>query len=306
MLEPMHLNQRYTTDVYLCHFSVSSPPCAVAFDSSLSMSSDASPAPTPEAPPPKAKSSTSNALDVLIRQVTTLVGTVDSLMEMHKDHMNEQKKTQSLVNNLLERMTALENHVQEASRSPPSQGQNPSDPVLSPHEAALSAALSIHADRDRLERKARRMVAINVRERDSLEETAKADEDFVSAVIQQVGLPELEDAFRKGEVTFHRHPENRNPNATEHKRPLKITLPTAMLRNATLDRIRSSARLPILFDHRHSFIRRDLSPAELALERANKQRAYEINRKEGKIICGLRDHELIYYKRTREFPSARA
>jgi len=274
---------------------------------------------TPQAvkvPPPSTTTKTSSTviLDTLTKQVTSLAGSVDSMLAMHRELMSQQSKmieqqgkTMELIMDLLTRMTVVESKIQ--SPQPMSTGPtNSSLSGLSPQDAALSAALTLHADKDQLERKSKRLVAINIEEEDSVEDTAKADQQFVESMIAELSIPALSEAYRRGEVTHHRHPERRYPNIDKDKkyrRPLKIALPSAELRNTTLAKIRYSARLTALRAHNHSFIRRDLCPSELALERTNKKIVYETNQREGKVVCGMRDHQIIYYAKPRDLNVAR-
>ncbi|KAG5639823.1 hypothetical protein DXG03_003068 [Asterophora parasitica] len=242
------------------------------------------PSPTPSSMP-----TIDQAITIILSlsmSVASLVTKVDSLVES--------------VKTLTEVITAFQS-------SPPhkdtSSFPSPLSSSLDPHvlaRSAYEAAASALRDAKMIEDKGSRAVIIGLKEESNPLETSKHDEAIVKAMCDWSDDAMVKTSFKNGEVTHHRHP----PTAPPNQRPLKIQFPNKDIRDRYLIGIRrKGGRPPPLKNSPRAYVRRDLTPTELKIERERKEEARQLNIRAGKIVCGLRDIELIYYRNPRSLPS---
>ena len=235
--------------------------------------------------------------DLVISQselTTTLKASLASLKERTKS---------------LETEVAALREVIEELKSRPSPPTVPSPDHSSSHlsteEAALSAALRVEAQRTTLESKSKRFVVMRVPEAPTEQETARNDQKLLEDIVNELHIPALTDAMNAGEIEMHRHPRQRNPNATDHARPIKVDVGSQQLRNIVLSKLRSGRMNTFSGYPRTIFCRRDLTEDELRIERANRIRCHEMNTLAGSIVYGMRDTEIIKYFTPRPFAKRR-
>ncbi|KAG5640290.1 hypothetical protein DXG03_009494 [Asterophora parasitica] len=155
-----------------------------------------------------------------------------------------------------------------------------------------SKALS---DKQDFESKEKRAVVIGSVEKTDPVEALASDQELVQALIAHSDDPDVIQAWDDGTISFHRHPKDKKPG----KRPLKIEFPSKSLRDSLLSSIRSKPGRPLPAP---AFVRMDLTPHQLLLERAAREDVMARNLLAGKIVYGLRDFSIINYRTPRDLP----
>ena len=150
----------------------------------------------------------------------------------------------------------------------------------------------------------KRLVAVGLPEKKTAAETSRADEQFVTELINEIGSVEAKAALTRGEVIHHRHPATL-PTRTDGRpvrRVLKIDVASMSMRDSLLQSVRGR-RPEALKKVGSGYIRRDLTEPELALERAAKSEARAENEAAGRIEWGVLDTEVVHYSHPRPFPT---
>lgn len=136
------------------------------------------------------------------------------------------------------------------------------------------------------------MVVIGSKECENPAESVANDEKLVESLVEYSGDPLVKKAWEDGLIRHHRHPKESKPN----RRPLKIELPSKTLRDSLLNGIRGKPGRPSPLPA-PSFIRRDLTPHQLQLEREAREEVRKKNVEAGSLSFGLRDYSVITYSR---------
>ncbi|KAF8357986.1 hypothetical protein PRIPAC_92981 [Pristionchus pacificus] len=139
--------------------------------------------------------------------------------------------------------------------------------------------------------KAKRAVWVGRPEESTPELTLASDQKAIEELCAELNDGSLSQALNDGKIRYHRHPEVK---ADRKKRILKIVFTDEKTRDQFLSLIRSKrpstvSRVP------GNFVRRDLSPYELQLERKARIDAYALNCKIGGLAYGIRDGKLIKF-----------
>ncbi|KAG5640582.1 hypothetical protein DXG03_008009, partial [Asterophora parasitica] len=144
--------------------------------------------------------------------------------------------------------------------------------------------------------KDKRAVIVGSIEKKDPKEGLAEDQKMVEALVNYSDDADVKKAFHDGLITYHRHPKDRAPG----KRPLKIELPSKSLRDSLLSGIRSKpGRTPLPSG---SFIRRDLTPLQLQMERSAREDAISKNLVAGQLAYGVRDYSIHLYRTPRPLP----
>lgn len=236
----------------------------------------------PDDPSPK-KPTIEEAFTVIVQlslTVTTLVSKIDGLIDT--------------VKSLTEVITASN---RPSSAKDTSAFPSPPSPVLA--HSAYEAAASALRDANMIEEKATRAVIVGLTEATTTHGSLKTDQEIVQGMCEWSDDKEVKKAFAEGTVQFHRHP----PSAPPNRRPLKIQFPSKEVRDRFLSGIRrKGGRPPPLKNHTGSYVRRDLTPTELRIEREKKEQIRKLNLASGHITYGLRDTDIITYRNPRALP----
>ncbi|KAF8370700.1 hypothetical protein PRIPAC_77129 [Pristionchus pacificus] len=139
--------------------------------------------------------------------------------------------------------------------------------------------------------KAKRAVWVGRPEESTPELTLASDQKAIEELCAELNDGSLSQALNDGKIRYHRHPEVK---ADRKKRILKIVFTDEKTRDQFLSLIRSKrpstvSRVP------GNFVRRDLCPYELQLERKARIDAYALNCKIGGLAYGIRDEKLIKF-----------
>uniref|UniRef100_A0A8R1UXT9 Uncharacterized protein n=1 Tax=Pristionchus pacificus TaxID=54126 RepID=A0A8R1UXT9_PRIPA len=139
--------------------------------------------------------------------------------------------------------------------------------------------------------KAKRAVWVGRPEESTPELTLASDQKAIEELCTELNDGSLSQALTDGKIRYHRHPEVK---ADRKKRILKIVFTDEKTRDQFLSLIRSKrpstvSRVP------GNFVRRDLCPYELQLERKARIDAYALNCKIGGLAYGIRDEKLIKF-----------
>ncbi|KAF8359731.1 hypothetical protein PRIPAC_85705 [Pristionchus pacificus] len=201
------------------------------------------------------------------------------------------------VDKMMRILTKIVTILETPSPTPP-----PSLPALSPvvnmarevYEACTKAVM----DKNEYADKETRAVVIGSTESKVPAESLKKDEELVASLIDYSESEAAKKALADGKVTHHRHPIDR----PAHKRPLKIKFESKDIRDSFLKGIRSKKGRPPPLVSPSSFVRIDLTPTQLALEREARQEAVKKNLEAGHLLYGVRDFSLITYKHPRALP----
>ncbi|GMT31320.1 hypothetical protein PFISCL1PPCAC_22617, partial [Pristionchus fissidentatus] len=130
----------------------------------------------------------------------------------------------------------------------------------------------------------------------------ESDQKIVEALVAYSGSEIAMKALKEGKITFKRHPEN----AERNRRPLKVDAHESIIRNSLLKGIRSkTGRPPPLASASPTtvaFIRMDLTPHQLKLEREAGIEVMKRNLAAGRLIYGVRDYSIITYRNPRPLP----
>lgn len=210
-----------------------------------------------------------------------------------------------------------------ASLSPPNP-LSPSTTVVSPSfptstspsanaNVTYAAIVKATLDRQKIEEKATRLVAIGLPEGTTEEATKEMDCKLVQELAAELNVPQFVAALAANQVNHFRHgafsgvyaqSSSSSPSSASHsrsrRRVLKLQLPSAELRTLVLEAIRRR-RPDCLKQHRGAYWRRDLTEPELILEREAKATAKALNQEAGRIEYGVRDINLYKYPKPRAF-----
>ncbi|KAF8360435.1 hypothetical protein PRIPAC_87358 [Pristionchus pacificus] len=146
--------------------------------------------------------------------------------------------------------------------------------------------------------KEKRAVIIGSAEESTPTETLKKDEKLVADLIKYTESDVVQKAFTDGKISHHRHPSDR----AGKRRPIKISFQSKELRDTFLNGIRLKKGHPPPLISPSSYVRKDLTPHQLMLEREAKSEALTKNLSAGKIIFGVRDYTVISYRTPRPLP----
>lgn len=167
-------------------------------------------------------------------------------------------------------------------------------PSQPPPESTYAAVKQALTDATNYADKAKRAVWVGLQEGTTTEETTANDQKAIESLCSELNDPIISAALTEGSIKHHRHPEKKGER---HKRILKIEFPSQKIRDQFLSNVRSS-RPPTVTKQAGNYIRRDLCPFELDLERKARSEAFELNRKMGGLVYGIRDEKLIKFNGT--------
>lgn len=143
-----------------------------------------------------------------------------------------------------------------------------------------------------------RAVVIGTVECEDRTEGLKRDEKLVEDLVAYCGSEDVKKSLSEGKMSFTRHPADRPPGS----RPLKIKFESKALRDSFLSGIRSKPGRPPPLVAPSSFVRQDLTPTQLQLERDARKEAVKRNLEANQIVWGVRDYSLISYRTSRPLP----
>ncbi|GMR57198.1 hypothetical protein PMAYCL1PPCAC_27393, partial [Pristionchus mayeri] len=169
-------------------------------------------------------------------------------------------------------------------------------PTLDVARVVYESCSRVISDRAEYEDKETRAVVIGHKE--NLKEGAAADEKLIADLVQYSGSDAVKKAWDEKKISHHRHPPDRPPGT----RPLKISCPDKTTRDALLSGIRGKPGRPSPFKDSLAFIRKDLTPTQLSLEKEARAEAMRRNLEARMIVCGVRDFTLINYRTPRPLP----
>ncbi|KAF8363725.1 hypothetical protein PRIPAC_90648 [Pristionchus pacificus] len=185
------------------------------------------------------------------------------------------------------------------SSSPP-----PSTHTLAAFSPPIDMARTVYescarvlSDKVEYEEKERRVVVIGSAEDPDPVKTLAKDELLIEQLVDYCEDPDVKQAWKDGQIKYHRHPKERKAGA----RPLKVELPNKKLRDLLLDKIRAKPGRPTPLPA-PSFIRKDLTPMQLQLEREAREEVKQRNLNAGSLSFGLRDFSIISYRNPRPLP----
>lgn len=148
--------------------------------------------------------------------------------------------------------------------------------------------------------KACRAVWVGRPEGPSPNDTLKSDQSDLEQLFTELNDPSLSKALADGHVTHHRHPEIKGDRK---KRIMKISFPDQKTRDSFLFLARST-RPSTVTKQAGNYLRRDLCPYELELERQARIKVFINNVKAGALAYGMRDEQMIKFTGTpRDLPS---
>ncbi|KAG5640218.1 hypothetical protein DXG03_000527, partial [Asterophora parasitica] len=122
-------------------------------------------------------------------------------------------------------------------------------------------------------------------------DTLASDEQAVKDLCAEINDDVINQALAGGHIRHKRHPEIKGDR---QKRPLKLQFDAQKTRDHFLSLIRTS-RPPTVTKSGGTFIRRDLCPFELELEKQARIDAWTNNVKIGSLAYGVRDEKLIKF-----------
>ncbi|KAG5640387.1 hypothetical protein DXG03_008848 [Asterophora parasitica] len=197
-----------------------------------------------------------------------------ALLEALHDKIDSQPKCEcsSLRQEVADLKKSLETHL------PP-----PSD-TYSAVKKALSDATT-YAD------KSCRAVWIGREEALSPTDTAASDQQALDDLCKELNDDVITQTLAEGSLIHKRHPE---VQGDRKNRPLKLKFPTQKIRDHFLTLVRTH-HPPTVTKSGGNFIRRDLCPFELELERQARIDAWMLNCKAGSLQYGIRDEKLIKF-----------
>ncbi|GMR40267.1 hypothetical protein PMAYCL1PPCAC_10462, partial [Pristionchus mayeri] len=168
-------------------------------------------------------------------------------------------------------------------QAPPPPSSSPSSTYTAVKQALNDAAT--YAD------KASRAVWVGRKEGASPTETAEADQKAVEELVSELNIPELTQALASGDIKHHRHPQVKGDRKN---RIMKISMPSQKVRDTFLSAVRS-ARPNAVTKISGNYIRRDLCPYELELEKKARIEAYKLNCEKDGLYYGVRDEKLYKF-----------
>uniref|UniRef100_A0A8R1Z1Y0 Endo/exonuclease/phosphatase domain-containing protein n=1 Tax=Pristionchus pacificus TaxID=54126 RepID=A0A8R1Z1Y0_PRIPA len=139
--------------------------------------------------------------------------------------------------------------------------------------------------------KAKRAVWVGREELSTPDQTTSADQKAIESLCEELNDPHISDALKNGQIQHHRHPHEKGDRK---RRILKIAFTDEKTRDKFLSLCRSS-RPDTITKTPGNFVRRDLCPYELDLERKARIDAYTMNCKLGALVYGIRDEKLIKF-----------
>ncbi|KAF8361982.1 hypothetical protein PRIPAC_88905 [Pristionchus pacificus] len=194
-------------------------------------------------------------------------------------HVKLDSKPQCECNQLRQELMELKKMLGKSAEQPP--------PPLDTYSAVKMAINDAAAYSE----KAKRAVLVGRPEESTPELTLASDQKAIEELCAELNDGSLSQALTDGKIRYHRHPEVK---ADRKKRILKIVFTDEKTRDQFLSLIRSKrpstvSRVP------GNFVRRDLCPYELQLERKARIDAYALNCKIGGLAYGIRDEKLIKF-----------
>lgn len=193
-------------------------------------------------------------------------------------------------------LSTLESHSSPPLPSPVSVSSLA--PSLDVARTVYEACSRVLSDKVEYEDKEKRAVVIGQKEGSDPSDTLAADEKLVAHLVEYSDSQEVKDAWRDQKISHHRHPADRAPGS----RPIKIACPSKEIRDQLLSGIRQKRGRPVPFVGTNAFIRKDLTPTQLAMEREARMEAEQKNLNAGQIVCGIRDFTVINYSTPRPLP----
>ncbi|GMT05715.1 hypothetical protein PENTCL1PPCAC_27889, partial [Pristionchus entomophagus] len=172
----------------------------------------------------------------------------------------------------------------------------PSTVSLAPPSADLTYSVVKRAvnDATTYAEKACRAVWVGLPECPSPIDTSAADQKSLEELCKELNDATLTKALADGHISHKRHPETRGDRKN---RILKIKFDSAKTRDHFLTLVRSNHPSTITKTS-GKFIRRDLCPFELELERQARIDAWKNNCKAGSLQFGIRDEKMIKFTGT--------
>ncbi|KAF8356227.1 hypothetical protein PRIPAC_97850 [Pristionchus pacificus] len=164
-------------------------------------------------------------------------------------------------------------------------------PLPAPTQDTYSVVKRALNDASTYAEKAKRAVWVGREELSTPEETTSADQKAIQSLCEELNDPHISDALKNGQIQHHRHPHQKGDRK---RRILKISFTDEKTRDKFLSLCRSS-RPDTVTKAPGNFVRRDLCPYELDLERKARIDAYTMNCKLGALVYGIRDEKLIKF-----------
>jgi hypothetical protein len=204
------------------------------------------------------------------------------------------------VDQMMEMMGELLSLHKAAPPSLPPPSSLPSiTPAVDMVRAVYESCTLAMSDKAEYEEKESRAVVIGMTEKSDLAQGLISDQKLVADLVKYCDSEKVQKAFSDQLIKHKRHPTDRPPG----KRPLKIECPSKEIRDLLLSGIRGKTGRPTPFTGTLAFIRKDLTPTQLKMERDARDEARQRNVEAGQIVCGVRDFSLYHYRTPRPFPS---
>ncbi|KAI1695910.1 hypothetical protein DdX_04073 [Ditylenchus destructor] len=169
-------------------------------------------------------------------------------------------------------------NAQNDAKTKPQYGQ---PPILTNLSNVLTDAI---AEGELRREKSKRAVIEKLPEKPDNEQTTAADKEFVKQIAHAIGIPDSEIDID----ATHRH-GMRNPNPAKH-RPIKVHFYSTKVRNQFMYGFNSAIKS--LTIQTNAFTRRDMTPTELKILYAQRQKAYEMNAECGQLKYYVVDLDL--------------
>ncbi|KAG5640364.1 hypothetical protein DXG03_009031 [Asterophora parasitica] len=209
-------------------------------------------------------------------------GTVDKIISMLSSlHEKIDALPKCECNTLRQEILELKRHVTESIATP---SAPPIDSTYSVVKRALTDATTYIE-------KSRRAVWVGRQECATPIETTQSDQKALEELCADLKDETILNALKEGKITHTRHPKEK---ADRKKRILKISLPDQKTRDHFLSLIRTS-RPATVSKTAGNFVRRDLCPFELELERKARIDAFTLNCKLNGLHYGIRDEKMIKF-----------
>ena len=130
------------------------------------------------------------------------------------------------------------------------------------NKSTYAQVVAANVDLQRYPEKTSQAVICNLPERDTTDETEKADRAALKSMFQATSL---NDKWIKGEIEWFRHPKDAPRDSKRSGRPIKVKLPSQQDQE-TFIKEANKVRHSTFTDQPHLFVRRDLTPRELAID----------------------------------------